>query len=389
MQEHNYLHVNWVDGMKINKSHFIAQENAMLFQLAQNTNCLLNELNYGILPSVNGQPGLKLFLTTDNQRRLQVRIQQCRAITYGGHYIEFNEDTALHGNNLMAPVVSIPTSLKELKVKGNSFYIVLTINPYKRIPHGNAGSEIPARIPYTLPSLYVDLIPFSEITRNVIGPFQIPVGKMSVEDQRVFVEEDYIPPCTAVGSHPELLEIHAALEQFYSKMEVYSLQIIQKIFQKKQANDMSVIVQKLCENISVFTASQLAELKSHGIVQPPLNIVSKICSLARLIKNTLDCYLGSGKEELINYFSEWCNIKQGELEASLALLSTYQYDHMDINDSIGIVSQFTKLISKLFHQLARLEYIGKRREAGIFVKEESVKQNDELPKQKRRSFLAD
>jgi hypothetical protein len=153
---------------------------------------------------------------------------------------------------------------------------------------------------------------------------------------------------------------------------------------------MAVIVQKLCENISFFTSFQLAELKSVGMVQPPVFLVGKVAILARQMKNTLDCYLGSGKEELVNYFTEWCNISQGELEGAMVNLSGHQYNHLDINNSIDLVAQFTKIISRLFYQLARLEYIGKRKDAGIFVKEEVVKQkSSEAAPQKRRSFLAD
>lgn len=390
MEENNYLPVNWIDGMKINKSHFIAQDNAMRYQLAQNTNCLLNELNYGLLPVGSEGEELKLFISTDNQKKLQVRIQQCRAITAGGYYIEFNEDTLLQGTNTALPVASAPATLKELKSKGTEFYIVLSVNPYKRIPFGSAdGAEIPPRIPFTMPSYSLDLVPLQDVTRNVLGPWQLPVGKLSIDDQRVMLEEDYIPPCSSVSSHPELQEILAGLEQFYSKMELYSLQIIQKILQKKQANDMAVIVQKLCEHISFFTSFQLADLKSVGMVQPPVYLVGKVAILARQMKNTLDCYLGSGKEELINYFTEWCNISQGELEGAMVGLSGHQYDHLDINRSIDLVSQFTKIISRLFYQLARLEYIGKRKDAGIFVKEEVVKQKSSETPQKRRSFLAD
>jgi hypothetical protein len=44
----------------------------------------------------------------------------------------------------------------------------------------------------------------------------------------------------------------------------------------------------------------------------------------------------------------------------------------------------------LFANLARLEYIGKKKEAGIFVKEQMlIPQNESLPDKKRRSFLAD
>ncbi len=390
MQDNHYLHVNWIDGMKINKSHFIAQDNAQTYQLAQNSSCLLNELTYGLLPVGTGGVGLKLFLSTDNQKKLQVRVQQCRAISAGGYYIEFSEDTALHGSNLLTPAVSVPVSLRELKNKSNQFFIVLTVNPYKRVPYGAAeGNELPPRIPYTLPLLSVDLVPAEQVTKNVLGPMQIPLGKIVVEDQRVMLEEDYIPPCTSVSSHPELLEIQAGLEQFYSKMELYSLQIVQKIFQKKQSNDMAVIVQKICENISYFTASQLAELKAVGIIQPPVYMISKVSSLARIIKNTLDFYLGSGKEELVNYITEWGNMSQGELEGAIVNLSSQQYDHLDINNSIENVSRFTKIISRLFYQLSRLEYIGKRKEAGIFVKEEVVKQSQDSSGQKRRSFLAD
>src|SRR5580692_3443878 len=106
MQENNYLPVNWTDGMKINKSHFIAQERAIVYQIAQATGSLLNDLNYGLLSSGQGGTGLKLFIAIDNQQKVQVRIQQCRAITAGGYYIEFNEDTALSGSNLQAPLVS-------------------------------------------------------------------------------------------------------------------------------------------------------------------------------------------------------------------------------------------------------------------------------------------
>ncbi len=390
MQDNIYLPVNWSDGMKINKTHFIAEENAFGYQLAQTASALLNDLNYGLLPTGNATSGLKLFLSTDNQQRVQVRIQQCKAITAGGYYIQFREDTALTGSNLQAPLLSNPVPFKELKGKSSAYYIVLTINPYKRVPYGAADPvELPPRIPFTQPFFSVDLIAAEEVTRNKLGAFQLPVGRIRLEEQRAQLEEEYIPPCHSIGSHDDLLEIHAAMEQFFAKMESWSMQILQKIIQKKQTNDMAVIVQKICENISAFTATQLAELKSLGIIQPPAWLVSKASSLARIIKNALDPYLGNGKEELINYFTEWCNISQGELEGAITTLANHQYDHMDINDSINKIMSFTRILSQLFQQLARLEYIGKRKDSGIFVKEEVITATGEQSAPRRRSFLAD
>lgn len=390
MQENNYLPVNWTDGMKINKTHFIAQDNAVNQYVAQLAGSFLHDFNYGLLPPPGGGTALKLFLSTDNQQRVQVRIQHCRAVTAGGYYFDFREDTAIGGQSLQAPLVTNPAPFKELKGRSTLYYVILTVHPYKRIPYGAADpSELPPRIPFTRPFFSVDLVPVEELTRNKPGGFQLAVGKVRMEDLRAQLEEEYIPPCHNIASHPDLLEIHAAMEQFLGKMENWSIAILQKIFQKKQANDLSTIVQKVCEQLLVLTASQLAELKAMGIVQPPIWLVSKAAAMARLIKNIMDTYLGSGKEELVNYFTEWCNISQGELEGAITGLANYQYDHLDINGSVDKITIFTKILSQLFHQLARLEYIGKRKDTGIFVKEEVITPGEQQPAQKRRSFLAD
>lgn len=389
--DNSYLPVNWIDGMKINKTHFLAQDRAMLFQLAQTVSGLLNDLNYGLLPPLANNKGIKLFISTDNQQKVQLRLHSCRAITAGGYYVEFTADTALKGNNLQTEVISQPVAIKELKEKSGSFYVVLSVDPFKRVPFGEADpSEVPPRIPFTNPSYSLDLISTSEVTKNRLGAFQLPLGKIIIEDQKALLDESYIPPCSTVSSHPDLLEIHASLEQFFAKMENYALIVIQKIQQKKQNNEMAVIVQKLCEQVLFFTGTEVAELKSMGLIQAPVHIVSKLCSLARVFKNTLDCYLGTGKEELVNYLTEWCSFTKGELESTILSASNHQYDHLDINSSVEKVSIFTIIISNLFHQLARLEYIGKRKESGIFVKEEVISPTPQSPDpKKRRSFLAD
>jgi len=391
MQENIYLPVNWIDGMKINKSHFLAQDNALVYQLAQATGSMLNEYNYGVLPASQGGAGLRLFLSTDNQQKVQVRIQECRAITAGGYYIQFSEDTAVQGNNLLTPVVSSPVPFKELKGKSSAFYVVLTINPYQRVPYGVANpAEAPPRIPHTFPFFAVDLVPVADVVRNKLGNFQLPIGKIKVEEQRVLLDDDYIPPSSSTSSHPDLLEIHAGLEQFYSKLETYSLQIIQKILQKKQQNELADAIHRICENLTVFTATEYSNFRLSYLYQPPVFMITAVTGMARLIKNTMDYYAGTSKDELISYCTEWCGVSQGELETAITTVCNYQYNHLDINDALDKVLRFTQIISSLFASLARLEYIGKKKESGIFVKEQVlIPQNEAAPVKKRRSFLAD
>ena len=104
----------------------------------------------------------------------------------------------------------------------------------------------------------------------------------------------------------------------------------------------------------------------------------------------MDYYAGTSKDELISYCTEWCGVSQGELETAITTVCNYQYNHLDINDALDKVLRFTQIISSLFASLSRLEYIGKKKESGIFVKEQVlIPQNEAAPVKKRRSFLAD
>jgi hypothetical protein len=380
-----------MDGMKINKLHFLAQNNAFTFQLAQTISSQLNEYNYGLLPNaLNNGNDLKLFVSADNQQQVQIRMQKCKAITLGGYVIQFDEDVAFKNKDLHTSLPGLSLPLRELIEKTSEYFVVLITNPYERVPSGEADpEEMPPRLPYSLASYSLQLMPASEISKNALGNFQLPLAKLKIEERKAWLDDEYIPPCSCISSHYELLEVHAAIEKFFSKMELYALQILQKIFRKKQDNEMAVIVQKLCEYIILFTSSKISELKLVNLYQPPVYLINTICSFARLLKNTLDFYIGSGKEGLINYFTEWCNINQSELEGAITSLANHQYDHLDIHASLIKAHDFTKTTAQLFSTLAQLEYIGKRKDAGIFIKEQIVVSEAETKPKQRRSFLAD
>jgi hypothetical protein len=404
--QYQYLPVHWMDGMKMNKNHFIAQNNAYTAQIAQSVGAYINDINYGLLPKMDvhgiGIHGVKIAVSTDNQQQVQVRLQNCLAVTRGGFIVQVDEKSPLAGDYLSAAISDLNVNFRELKGKNCDYLIVLTINPYERIAYGQADpAELPPRLPFTLPSYSLGLVSANDLVSHSLGDFQIPIGKLKVLEQKVLLDEDYIPPCSALGSHPDLLELHADVEQFFGKMELHAVHIIQKVLQKKQQNEMALIVQKICENMAHFTASHLGNFKLVYRHQPPVYLLNTVAAFARLLKNTLDFYTGSGKEELINYCIEWCDINQGELEASITSLANHPYDHMNINASIEKVAVFIRRMDNLFSSLAKLEYIGKRKDTGIFVKEQVIQKESslfvkepvtpepEVQPKKRRSFLVD
>lgn len=367
MQSHQHLPVNWANGMKINKSHFIAQHNAFTSLGARSISSLLHHYNYGLLPHINNNEP-KIAVTVDSQQYVNITIHNCTAVTPGGHLIEFN-NTLLQHNNLHAKLPSISLSFDELKGAAPAYYIILVMNPYEHMAYGKADpDEIPLRLPYLVPSYTLQLLSASDAGKNVLGDYHLPVAKLIIEQQKVLLDEDYIPPCCCISSHANLLEKHAELGQFLSRVESYALQIIHKIAQKKK-NDISVIVQKLCEYIMVFTASAITACRCVHVNQPPVFLYSTISSFAHLFRNVIDQHIGTGKDILMDYFKDQCQINQSELEEVIASLLNDQYNHLDIYTSIYKAFRFTSMIASLFNHLVKLEFIGPRHENGIIIDE--------------------
>ncbi len=387
----NYLPVNWVDGMKINKQHFIAERNALQQQIIFSGGSHITEINYGLLPAIAREHKLfKIFVSLDNQQQIQVRLVNCRAITPGGAFINIDEGH-YNDNDVAAKVPDLQLPFADLKNKSLVYYVVLSVNVYDKLPTGNADpTEVPPRLPFAVPQYSLSLLAEEELNGRKPGLYQLTVSRLVITENRIEADEDYIPPCTATASHTDLVDIYYGLEEFMSKMELYCIQINQKIQQKKQGNDMALIVQKLCDNILQYQNVYFTQFKWMAMQQPPAVMLSQVSSMARLIKNSLDVYINSGKEELMNYFVEWCDVNQGTLEMVITELGNHKYAHEDINAAVVKVSDYSKIISSLFYKLSRLDYIGKKKEANIFVKEEIINtESAENNARKRRSFLAD
>ena len=386
-----YLPVNWVDGMKINKDHFIAERNAFLQLVSGSAASLITDVNYGLLPPVAAEHRpFKLYVMPDNQEMIAVKLISCRAITAGGHFIYVDEKSQYAADNLtVAPELKV--AISNYLDKPGRYAVIVTIDPYNRMPLGNASAEeLPPRIPYSAPQLTLSLLPVDELQGNKPGLYQLCVGNILIEKNKVLPVEDYIPPCSCPAAHEVLKDVFYGLEEYMAKMELYAMQILQRINQKGQNNELALMVQQVCERLLHFQTIEFAAMRWAALHKAPHAMFGHITGQARTIKNTLDIYLNAGKEQLLNYFTEWCDVNQGELETVITELSNYTYRHEDLQTLVDKTREYTRLISALFNKLSRLDYIGKKREAGIFVKEEVVKnQVPESAQKKRRSFLAD
>src|SRR4051812_20289026 len=77
--------INWVDGMKIDKAHFIDQSNAVKDALHDVAALQITPHRYGILPpSVDGENSFSVKISLDNHKTLRVMVEACQGITSGG-----------------------------------------------------------------------------------------------------------------------------------------------------------------------------------------------------------------------------------------------------------------------------------------------------------------
>ncbi len=379
----NHHRVNWIDGMKINKNHFIEADNAFT-NLSQQIGAKgINAVNYGLLPDLSGEDAVDIIFSMDGQDTIKVKLNKCRAITKGGYIIHISPEIS----SFLEEKGSVIGT--EYKVKGEEeeCYIVLSVNPYSRIPIGDADpEEEPPRHPYVLPEYSLNVLTSAETSGEELGNHHITIGRIEFRDGVPVLAEDFIPPCVSIQSHQDLRYIYTEIHTFFNAIEKYSMNIIQKIHQKKQANDLARMVLVLTQNTLQHLGGVLPEFRVSDRHMPPVIMITKLMALARVIKNSIDVYVGTGKEELLNYLSDWCDLNQGAFENVLIQMIDLEYQHTDINKALFNVSSFTKLMMSLFKKLNELDYIGKKSDSNIFVKEEVIAKPDV---KSRRSFLLD
>jgi hypothetical protein len=369
--------VNWIDGMKISKDHFISTENAVIYQNHLIGRFLVDPYNFGILPGTDGESPLDVFFEIDSGNHVNVTVNRCRAITAGGLIIDLDSASLSAGSE-----ISIKDfDFKNIESTSGAFYIVIKINPYNRIPAGNADpAENPPRHPFAIPEYSVSIVPVEQMGKPGFGDFFLVIGKMLVKENKPEAYKDYIPPCSRVRSDTRLMAAENKLTGFFGKLESDIMVIIRKIHTKQQKSPLAGSIQIVAENIASWQAMQMTPQRLYLKDQPPVSLFEAIAQFARLLRNTLNTQTPERKEEMINYFSDWCNLKQGELEKLMLDAINFEYDHYEINTLLIKLMAFTDTMSVLFDTLSQLEYIGKRRDTQIYIKEE------EKPK---RSFLAD
>ena len=359
--------VNWIDGMKINKNHFITLQDNIEDLVRDARNLGVNELNYGLMSTHLTRP-FQYSISIDAHNELSVNIKMMKAVTPGGGRIEITDFTGEFNEKI---------ELKDFDFKENNYYLLLNVDPFQRIPTGEQNmEEIPPRFPNAMSRYFLTSVIVSEVNQNNIGALQFPLAKFKTSANNYEILTDYVPPSLTVNSHPALISLFENYESFFKQLEFNAVQISQKIRFRNSTEDENLIANMVfdsCGKILNYTAQNITRNKWTSFSMKPMEVLENVVSLARIIKNSFDSFSGDGKEMLFNYFSEWTEISSGDYERLFSETINSKYKAFDIEPTVANVNNFIAKIDYLFNLLNQLDYIGKKRDTGIFVNENIVR----------------
>jgi hypothetical protein len=372
LPEIKYNPVNWVDGMKISRNHFVDFENAVHDHLRDATGINLTSYSYGLLPSNgNGPASIELLISSDYSQQLNVQLLTCRAVTNNGCRIELLKSQ---------PPLVLTTSASALiathqlgPAKDQFFYVVLSIQPFSRVPSGlPIMEELPPRHPFTLPTYALHLLPVGQVKAADFGAFHLVIGKLCLVNNELKAVIDYIPACTSVMSFPLLVNWYHHFGQVLSEIEVNSFKIIQKVKTRTQKSTLADSIHLLAEKLVFALANNIIAYKWLIPQQPPIAMVEFLLRLVQNIKAVMECLTDKDREELLAYLAEWSDLTPAVIEHKLNTSVNLQYNHLEIASLLTEVDGFFRIIAELFTKLSQLEFIGKKKGQGVFIIENPV-----------------
>jgi hypothetical protein len=369
--QRKYFPVNWIDGMKINKNHFIDQDNAVTDSLHDVGSLAVSPLRYGILPSSSeGEKTFSVSISVDSRDTMRIRINACHAVTSGGVRISLPDasNTANDNNKVLEGTFPIPSANHELVS-----WVLLFIHPFEKQMAGTPDlAEIPPRHPYVFPVYTIKVVNENDYRQFANHPYSIPVGRVITNGSDFKNDEYYLPPCVSIESLPELVVLHGDVYKFLINMESYCMTIIQNFYKKTKPNETSKLVFFLAEKMMYCLEQAITLMKWNIKYEPPVYLFSPVANLGRVMINAIDMRIGSGKDILVSHLTKWSTkkLQQGELESILENMANEDFSNNNINKSRQKLLAFIQVMSPLFEALSKQEMPDETEKIDIIVKED-------------------
>lgn len=366
--------VNWVDGMKISKSHLTQTEDYFIDMVRDATNMRLTNNNFGLLPPYKGESLSSDFDIVERiTNHVEIKLRQCNAITAGGCRININP-TDYSEYLLLDYSFEADKEYKKEYDQNKYWDVILVIKPFERTPIGFPDpEETPPRHPDASPSYKLFIKPAGQINAQEFGMHHLIIGRVVKIGDRYEVDSSYIPPSTSMSSHPDLKKYYEIFGKQLNDIETSSHKIIQKIHERENISDIAKNINVVCENLLNYIATIYYNFRNNGRFYAPSETVNIFSSLSHTAFVSIHYMTKKHKEEMLQYFYEWSDVTPGNFTELLSNTLEIIYDHHNIRSVMEQVKQFLTVFSALWVKLSTLEYIGQHKE-NIVVAEKVQKQ---------------
>lgn len=341
----NYA-INWTDGMKLNKDHFVGHENWILQSLRDQLFMQLTDFNYGLLEN-DGNTGssLELLINIDQNNQINVKLTDCHAVTKGGRRIDI---TAENIQTYQYPLEMLNFDFNTTEATNEMYDVILAVFPENRIPIGQPDEqEIPFRHPYIQPEYRLHAVPTKQVNTSQMWNNHITIGRFQIVAREVQFYTDYIPPCTRIGAYPALQEQYHQFGNTIEKISGFLAEYLRKNRdnQNKLENNVSYLLEKLVFYLTVNLSHYRIILRT----QAPIFMIEFFMRFAQLFKSALGWLSEYEREAILNYFSNWISTR--DLDNAAFELMNLQYDHQDIYASVQKVANYLNLVHDLFEKM--------------------------------------
>jgi hypothetical protein len=370
MAKLQHMAVNWMDGMKISRQHFLDTDFYHTEQLRLAQAALLSPFQYGLLFEKDGIESLQMQILSDAGQQIRIKINHCYALTPNGSLICINEDNELVADTSLTRIVE----QYHLQSFQNQFlYIIVRVSLYERTLFGTPSEdEIPIRHPYTLPSYKIDVVPAETINTQQWAGAGLIVGKMEYSNAELKVVSEYIPASGMIKSHPGLRDWYNRFGTYLNDLETCAFRILRKIKVKSQKSTLSDGIQTVVERLIYALAANSPVFQTLVPYEPPTHMIVLMIQLVQNIRASLECLTDREKEEVLGYLGEWAEDTPGELEKKMLQVIQVSCDPNEIAVSLKVTDRFFSMWTALFSKLSQLEFIGKRKGQQVFIIESPV-----------------
>ncbi|WP_281322576.1 hypothetical protein [Flavobacterium aestivum] len=364
MKSNKHLPINWTDGVKLTKDHFIDNYFNFITIVSDYNKVQLNNFNYGCIQTANDK-SIDIEIKIEGGQ-LVAYLKKCELIAKNGHIISFNQD--IYGSKL--PEVSINANDLD-RNSTEDYYVIVSINPYELIPVGIPDPEmIPLHHPHALPEIKLHIINKKEVNDNFLEGYFLIVRKIAFQNGTFITDDKYITPVVKTKNNEILNQFITKVNNELYLLNDFSIKIHKKNGQSSANNRLVANTFSLCTKIIDYYAEHCFYLKNIASEESPVYMFDKIIVLANHLLSTLTLMDDKEKEVLLQYYYEWIDVKPSELLAVLFDAKNAVYDHNDIAQTLVKLNQFLGVLKRLWQKLSELEYIGLRKE-NIVISEET------------------